>query len=71
MIIFGVVQDIGKDWDVLAIYAAQLVIAPVWLRHFQFGPLEWLWRTVTYGRRQPFRLRPPCPPWAGNPAREG
>jgi uncharacterized protein len=39
---------------VFAIYAAQLVIAPLWLRHFRFGPLEWLWRSLTYGKLQPF-----------------
>ncbi len=67
---FGRVPRTGQILIVFAIYAAQLVIAPLWLRHFQFGPLEWLWRSLTYGKRQPFRLRLPCAPWAGNPARE-
>jgi uncharacterized protein len=40
---------------VLAIWGFQLLISPIWLRHFQFGPMEWLWRTLTYLRRQPFR----------------
>jgi uncharacterized protein len=39
----------------LCIWAFQLIISPIWLRHFQFGPMEWLWRTLTYLRRQPFR----------------
>ena len=26
-----------------------------WLRRYRFGPLEWVWRTITYARRQPFR----------------
>lgn len=38
-----------------AIWAFQLVISPIWLRHFYFGPMEWLWRSLTYLRRQPFR----------------
>jgi len=67
---FGSVPRTGQILIVFTIYAAQLVIAPFWLRHFQFGPLEWLWRSVTYGKRQPFRLRPPCARWAGSPARE-
>jgi uncharacterized protein len=54
---FGGVSRTGQILIVFAIYAAQLVIAPFWLRHFQFGPLEWFWRTVTYGQRPPFRLR--------------
>lgn len=30
-----------------------------WLRRFRFGPAEWLWRSLTYGRRQPLRLPVP------------
>lgn len=33
-----------------AIFGVQLLLARWWLRHFRFGPLEWLWRYVTYGR---------------------
>ncbi|MCE2423516.1 MAG: DUF418 domain-containing protein [Pseudomonadales bacterium] len=29
-----------------------------WLDRYRFGPLEWLWRSLTYGRRQPMALRP-------------
>jgi uncharacterized protein len=32
-----------------------LVAAPLWLRSFRFGPLEWLWRSLTYGQVQPLR----------------
>ena len=35
---------------VLAIWVVQLGISPWWLRRFRFGPLEWLWRGLTYGR---------------------
>ena len=38
---------------VAAIWAAQLILSPLWLRYFRFGPLEWLWRSLTYWRRQP------------------
>jgi uncharacterized protein len=54
---FGSVARSGQILIVFAVYAAQLVLAPFWLRHFKFGPLEWLWRSVTYGKRPPFRLR--------------
>jgi len=40
---------------VFAIWAAQLVISPLWLRHYRFGPVEWLWRSLTYWQRQPMR----------------
>ncbi|MBS0262606.1 MAG: DUF418 domain-containing protein [Planctomycetes bacterium] len=38
---------------VLAIWILQLVVSPIWLRYFRFGPLEWLWRSLTYWKRQP------------------
>jgi uncharacterized protein len=38
---------------VAAIWLFQLVVSPVWLTRFRFGPAEWLWRSLTYGRRQP------------------
>jgi len=31
----------------------QVVISRVWLRSYLFGPLEWLWRSLTYWRLQP------------------
>ena len=52
---------------ILGIWALQLVVSPVWLRAFLFGPLEWLWRTLTYAARQPFvrRAARPAVPAAG------
>ncbi|MCP4574525.1 MAG: DUF418 domain-containing protein [bacterium] len=40
-----------------ALFAVQLLISPLWLRFFRFGPCEWLWRSLTYWQRQPFRQR--------------
>jgi uncharacterized protein len=40
---------------VAAIWAAQLVVSPLWLKHYRFGPAEWLWRSLTYMKRQPMR----------------
>jgi uncharacterized protein len=42
---------------VLAIWALQLTVSPLWLRYFLYGPLEWLWRSLTYWHRQQF-VRP-------------
>ena len=45
----------------VAVYALQVPLSVWWLRRFQFGPFEWLWRSLTYGRVQPFlvpKLRP-------------
>jgi uncharacterized protein len=40
----------------LVIWAFQLAFSSFWLARFRFGPLEWLWRSLTYGRPQPTRL---------------
>jgi uncharacterized protein len=45
---------------VFAIWAAQLVISPLWLKHYRFGPVEWLWRSLTYWKRQPMRRPQPA-----------
>ena len=47
------------------IYAIEIPLSIWWLKHFQFGPLEWLWRTLTYMRLQPMRRRPTGAPAAG------
>jgi uncharacterized protein len=52
---FGYVERTGQLATVLGIWVFQLAVSPVWLRHYQFGPLEWLWRCLTYGRMQPIR----------------
>ncbi|GAB4436463.1 MAG: DUF418 domain-containing protein [Chloroflexi bacterium OHK40] len=56
----GLYGQVGAALGVLltvVIFALQVVWSVWWLRHFQFGPIEWLWRTLTYGRAQPMRLR--------------
>jgi len=40
----------------IAFYAAQLWFSAWWLARYRFGPFEWLWRSATYGRSQPFLL---------------
>lgn len=40
---------------VLAVFALQVALSRWWLARFRFGPLEWLWRWATYGRRPAMR----------------
>jgi uncharacterized protein len=46
------------------VFAVQVQVSAFWLRHFRYGPAEWLWRSLTYGQRQPMRLRSLTPPAA-------
>jgi uncharacterized protein len=38
------------------VFVLQILLSRWWLRRFRFGPAEWLWRTLTYGKLQPLRV---------------
>lgn len=40
---------------VIAIWLLQLGFSPLWLRHYRFGPVEWVWRALTYGTLPKFK----------------
>lgn len=42
---------------VLCMWTFNLAWSRLWLQHFQFGPVEWCWRSLTYWKRQPMRIR--------------
>ncbi len=44
----GIILTIG-------IFFLQIIFSGWWLKHFQYGPFEWLWRSLTYWKVQPFR----------------
>ncbi len=52
---YGDPQRYQLYFVVFAIWAFQLWASPIWMRHFRFGPLEWLWQSLTYWQLQPFR----------------
>ena len=35
---------------VLAVFLSQMLFSRLWLSGFKFGPLEWIWRMLTYGK---------------------
>ena len=39
-----------------SVWIFQLIFSSIWLRYFRFGPFEWLWRSLTYWKKQPMRL---------------
>jgi len=43
---------------VATIWIIQLIVSPWWLSRFQFGPCEWLWRSLSYGRIPALRRAP-------------
>ncbi|MBM3304962.1 MAG: DUF418 domain-containing protein [Candidatus Aminicenantes bacterium] len=54
--LFGKVQRWQQVLITVAIWTTLLVVSPLWLRRFRFGPVEWLWRTLTYRKAQPMRM---------------
>lgn len=45
---------------VLVVYALQVLLSHWWLARFRYGPMEWLWRWMTYGARPALRLPAPA-----------
>lgn len=43
----------------LVIWALQLSWSKPWMKRFYYGPAEWLWRSLTYRKVQPFRIKSP------------
>jgi uncharacterized protein len=41
----------------IVIYVTQIISSKFWLTYFLYGPLEWVWRSATYLKQQPFRRR--------------
>ncbi|WP_297798843.1 DUF418 domain-containing protein [uncultured Brevundimonas sp.] len=53
--LFGTVPP-GQMWTwIIGCWIAQIVFAHVWMRFFRWGPLEWVWRCLTYGRKLEIR----------------
>jgi uncharacterized protein len=53
--LFGMLTRV-KLWEVVAaVWAVQLVVSPLWLRWASIGPVEWVWRSITYWKWMPLR----------------
>jgi uncharacterized protein len=59
--LYGHVGMVNAIALVIGIYVAQIFFSCWWLTHFQYGPMEWLWRCLTYGQLQPIRKTPAVP----------
>ena len=56
--LYGQLERYQLYYVVAAVWVGQLIVSPIWLRHYRFGPLEWVWRSLTYWKRQPMRIAP-------------
>ena len=52
---WGQVGRAGQVLFVVVVFAVQLLLSFLWLRYFRYGPLEWLWRAITYWTLPPMR----------------
>lgn len=55
--LFGQLERLEQMGIVVLVWIIQLILSPLWLQSFRFGPLEWLWRSLVYRSAQPFRRR--------------
>jgi uncharacterized protein len=55
---FGKTGPVVNLLLIFIVWAIQVPLSVWWSRRFRFGPVEWLWRSLTYGKRQPMRLEP-------------
>jgi len=58
-IVFDLYDKVTPSFGVLLgvlVFLFQVPFSVLWLRHFRFGPAEWLWRSITYWKPQPMRL---------------
>ena len=53
--LFGNVDRLSQLMIVIAVSLALIPFSVGWLKYFRFGPVEWLWRTLTYWKIQPVR----------------
>lgn len=54
--LFGKLQRYELLYVVFSIWIFQLILSPIWLKYYHFGPMEWLWRSLSYQKRQPFKI---------------
>jgi uncharacterized protein len=50
---YGQLQRYELYYVVGAVWLFQIIFSHIWLSFFRFGPFEWLWRSLTYWKRQP------------------
>lgn len=57
---FGLYNSIDAVWFIpvaLGVFILQIIVSHIWMKFFSYGPLEWLWRSVTYLKVMPIKRR--------------
>jgi len=61
-VFYGVGLGVGPKYGFVGLlsawfllFGAQIFLSRWWLSRYRFGPMEWLWRSLAYGRRQPLK----------------
>ena len=52
--LFGKVERWQQILIVFGIWVLQMIVSPIWVKYYKFGPFEWLWRSLTYWKFQEF-----------------
>ncbi|WP_340588047.1 DUF418 domain-containing protein [Erythrobacter alti] len=58
MALAGTIEPQTALMAALLFFIAQVAFSHLWLARYRFGPMEWLWRALTYGSRPAMRLQP-------------
>jgi uncharacterized protein len=58
---YNAVEYYKVYYAVAGMWLFNLAFSSIWLRYFEFGPVEWAWRSLTYWERQPMRIRATAP----------
>ena len=53
---FGKTGPVANLFIVFVVWGIQIPLSVWWSKRFRFGPVEWLWRSLTYGKRQPMKI---------------
>ncbi len=54
----GYLEKVGPFYFTLfgiGVFIIQLIVSSIWLKYFNYGPVEWLWRSATYKKWQPMK----------------
>ena len=53
----GIITPFASFWVAIGLYISLTIASILWLKHYRYGPLEFVWRWATYGRRPDLRAK--------------